>query len=71
MILKIVLIFLLGIFVGMVINNLIKPFVGTLLIDQNSSDKEIYRLEIKDLESLSTKKRILLKVNSHANLSQK
>lgn len=63
--------FLLGVFVGMIINNLIKPFAGTLLIDKNAMPNDIYRLEIIDLDALSTKKRILLKVNNNADLSQK
>lgn len=43
---------------------------GTLKIDHSNPEKDVYRLEIDDLESLSKKHKIVLKVDSRANLSQ-
>ena len=44
---------------------------GTLRIDRTNPDKEIYRLDIGDLGRLSKKRRITLKVDKNADLSQK
>lgn len=41
---------------------------GTLRIDTSNPEKDIYRLEINDLEHISEKKRIVLKIDKHANL---
>ena len=44
---------------------------GVLKIDlKTNKDKDIYRLEIDDLDSLSKKKYIILKVDNEADLSQ-
>lgn len=43
---------------------------GTLKIDHSNPEKDVYRLEIDDLESLSKKHKIVLKVDNRANLSQ-
>lgn len=42
---------------------------GILKIDHKSSDKELYRFEIDDLDSLSNKKFVRLKVDNNADLS--
>lgn len=44
---------------------------GTLRIDQSDPEKDVYRLDIKNLDDLSKKKRIVLKVDPYADLSQK
>ena len=44
---------------------------GTLRIDRTDPDKEIYRIELGDLNKLSKKRRITLKVDNNADLSQK
>ena len=44
--------------------------VGTLKIDQISSDKDVYRFEIDNLDKLSKRKYILIKVDPNADLSQ-
>lgn len=44
--------------------------VGTLKIDQISSDKDVYRFEIDNLDKLSKRKYILMKVDPNADLSQ-
>lgn len=43
---------------------------GTLKIDHSNPEKDVYRLEIDDLEGLSKKRKIVLKVDNRANLSQ-
>lgn len=45
--------------------------VGTLRIDHSNKDKDTYLFEINNLDELSTKKHIILKVDNNANLSQK
>ena len=44
--------------------------VGTLRIDHSNLKKDIYRIEIADLDRLSKKKHVVLKVDNNANLSQ-
>ena len=43
---------------------------GTLRIDHSNLKKDIYRIEIADLDKLSKKKHVVLKVDNNANLSQ-
>ena len=45
--------------------------VGTLKIDHSDPEKDIYRIDINDLDKLSKKKLIILKINNNADLSQK
>lgn len=64
----------LGIAIGMVICHFLcnKFFSdGTIKIDSTNPEKDVYRLEINDLDSLKKKKRIVLRVDHHADLSQK
>lgn len=44
---------------------------GTLKIDHNNPEKDIYRFVIDDFDVLMKKKRIILKVDDNADLSQK
>lgn len=64
--------FVLGLVVGIVIMSIGIYYltVGTLRIDQISSDKDLYRFEIDDLDKLSAKQYIVLKVDPNADLSQ-
>ena len=48
-----------------------KRSAGTLKIDHSNPDKDVYRFEIDDLDALSTKKKITLKVDNKADLSRK
>lgn len=59
-----------GIFLG-VFATYITIYDGVIRIDQSNPEKDIYRLDIDDIDKLSKKKRILLKVDVHADLSQK
>ena len=43
---------------------------GILRIDHSNLKKDIYRIEIADLDRLSKKKHVVLKVDNNANLSQ-
>lgn len=43
---------------------------GTLRIDHSNPEKDIYRIDIDNLDELSKKKEIVLKVDNDAHLSQ-
>lgn len=43
---------------------------GTLKIDTSNPDKDVYRIEIDRLDRLTKKRRIILKVDPKADLSQ-
>ena len=62
--------FALGLVAGAIIGN-IKPSYGTLKIDRSNPEKDIFRFDVEgDIERLYTKKRVMFKVDSHADLSQ-
>ena len=44
---------------------------GTLKIDHSNPEKDVYRFEIDDLEQINSKKRVILKIDHKADLSQK
>lgn len=44
---------------------------GTLRIDHSNLEKDIYRIDIEDLDKLSKKKVIMLTIDNNAHLSQK
>lgn len=48
-----------------------KTTSGILRIDHSNPEKDIYRFEINDLDGLKGKKRIVLKIDHDADLSQK
>ena len=62
--------FVLAILIDVVKRLILKPH-GTLRIDHSNPEKDIYRFEINNLDSLDKKKRIVLKIDHHADLSQK
>lgn len=66
-------IFLLGSIVGILIGAFTSPYTahGVLRIDHNNSEKDLYRFEIDDLESLDTKTQIVLKIDHNADLTRK
>lgn len=66
--------FLGGLFIGSLITNIIylaKRASGTLRIDHTNPERDVYRIEINDLDKLSKKTQVILKVDNHADLSQK
>ena len=64
-----------GILIGLVISSIFfwNPWTanGTLRIDHSNPEKDTYRFEINDLDKLSKKKKIIVRIDHHANLSQK
>lgn len=67
-------VFTVGFIIGFVLTiliRLVKPTAGTLMIDHSDPIKDLYRFEIKDLDGLSKKKRIVLSVDNNADLSRK
>ena len=69
------LLILIGLLVGSIISNIIffirYRTVGTLRIDHSDPVKDVYRIEIDDLDGLIKKKHVILKVDNNADLSQK
>lgn len=68
-----ILIFLLGLCIGMLVNELFKVIFsyGTFLIDRSDPNKDICRLDIVDLDAISKKKYVTIKIQTNAKLSQK
>jgi hypothetical protein len=66
---------LIGLLVGSIISNIIffirYRTVGTLRIDHSDPVKDVYRIEIDDLDGLIKKKHVILKVDNNVDLSQK
>ena len=63
-----------GVLMGAIVTNIIHHRTiaqGTLKIDQSNPEKDIYRLEIDNLDVVAKKKHIRLKVDPKADLSQK
>ena len=69
------LLILIGLVVGSIVSNIIFFIryrkAGTLRIDHSDPEKDVYRIEIDDLDGLSKKKHVILKVDNNADLSQK
>lgn len=69
-----ILFFILGGILGVVITCIVfrvQTTSGVLKIDHSNPEKDIYRFDITDLDSLSKKTRVILKVDNNASLSQK
>ena len=60
-----------GILIGVVIALLWRPTDGVIRIDHSNLEKDLYRFEIDSLEKLEKKKKIILKIDHYADLSQK
>lgn len=60
-----------GILIGVVIALLWRPTDGVIRIDHSNPEKDLYRFEIDSLEKLEKKKKIILKIDHYADLSQK
>lgn len=69
------LVFLGGVILGAILANVIFRFknasFGMLLIDHSNPDKDVYQINLDGIPDLSKKKRVMLKVNNNADLSQK
>lgn len=58
---------------GSIITNLIfyiRSASGTLKIDHTNPEKDVYRIEIDDLDKIDNKKNIVLRIDNNADLSQ-
>lgn len=67
-----ILTYILGVATSVIINLIFfKRTYGMLRIDRSNPEKDLYLIEIDDLEQLTKRKRITLKVDNHADLSQK
>lgn len=67
------LLFLAGVLVGFIISCIIQGIRvahGTLKIDKSNPQTDVYRLCLNDLDILSKKKYIQLKIDANADLSQ-
>ena len=67
------LIFIMGTVFGSIITNVIylrERTYGTLKIDHSNPNKDLYRFEIDEIEKLSAKEKLVLKIDNSANLSQ-
>lgn len=66
--------FIVGVVLGAILTVLImygrKPS-GTLRIDHSNPEKDIYRFDIDDFDSLSKQKQIVMKIDNNADLSPK
>ena len=52
--------------------DLLRSATGVFQVDHSNPDKDIYRISLDDqLESLRKKKRVILKIDHNADLSQK
>lgn len=59
-----------GMIAGIVLTYIFNKPVGTLMIDHSNPVKDLYRFNIENLDGLAQKKRIVLKVDNHADLSR-
>ena len=62
-------VFIFGVVIGVLLDRI--RTAGTLRIDHSNPDKDVYRFEINDLDSLNKKKHIVLTIDHHADLSQR
>ena len=61
-----------GFLFGVLITTLVfisRSTSGTLKIDRTNPDKDVYRLDVDDLDHLAKKRRVVLKIDPHADLS--
>ena len=62
--------FIFGVAITLIIM-LNRTSLGTLRIDHSNLEKDIYRIDIEDLDKLSKKKVVMLTIDNNAHLSQK
>lgn len=65
--------FIIGMALGFIVAciGIVGLIVGVLKIDHSDPEKDLYRFEIEDLDKLSKRKMIVLKIDHNADLSQK
>lgn len=65
-------VFLIGVCIGSIVTRIIldiRATSGVLKIDHSNPEKDIYRIEFESIDKLSKIKRVILKVDNHADLS--
>ena len=64
--------FIFGLIVGGLLAWLVvlRLLVGTLKIDRDNPEKDVYRFDVTDIDALAKRKYILLQVESNSHLSQ-
>lgn len=63
-----------GALIGSIVSNIIfhmKTAYGTLKIDHSNPEKDVYRIEFNKFDDIDKKKYLRLKIDNHADLSQK
>lgn len=66
-----ILLFVLGLLVGVILKSTFVTTSGVLLIDQHNPEKDVYRFEFTEsLDKIPKKKIVHLKVDAKADLSQ-
>ena len=63
--------FILGAVFHICYHGFIKTTDGVLKIDHSNPEKDLYLIEIEDLESLNNKREVILAIDNKADLSQK
>lgn len=75
MVLTYILVTIAGVLVGIIasyIFQVVQTAYGTLRIDHTDPEKDLYRIDIDgNFDNISKEKRIILKVDNNADLSQK
>ena len=61
---------IIGVIVTLIFNRMFYTS-GTLRIDHSAPGKDVYRFELDDLDAINKKKRMTLKIDHNADLSQK
>lgn len=67
------LMFIFGVIIGGLLVCLfgLRMLVGTLKIDHDNPEKDVYRFEVRDIDALAKRKYVLLQVESDSHFSQK
>lgn len=72
---EIILTYIIGVIIGSILTSIVFrfrfPYYGTLKIDKSNPEKDIYRLEIKELDNIDKRRHIILDINTSIDLSQK
>lgn len=65
--------FFLGCFIGVIVDILLLPLrtaSGVLKIDRTNPQKDVYRLDVDNIDDLTKKNRLVLIIDKNADLSQ-
>ena len=68
------LLFITGVLLGALVSMVIycrNDAIGVLLIDNSDPEKDVYRFDVGNIDDLSKRKRVILKIKNDADLSQK